>query len=411
MYYEMTEFHTGLPVILSPAPETPRIALAVAINGGVRRETIPGTAKLASRLLLKGTESRSAEELATELDERAIDLREITLADSNVLVAVFLTRELTAVLDLLEDIIFHSTFADFDKEVEKLRGEIRATLDLPSEIASDLLTRTLFSGYPYGHTGTRMLDSLDALSEEQVREWYTDGLHPSQMNVTMVGDFTPDEVVSQLDDTFADLAEHLPTPFSPIFFPAETDQLVTQARPEAQQAQVYQGWYAPPLGAAEQAAMGVMNTILGAAGLSSRLFSELRDKQGLAYSVRSQYIPMRQVGEFLVSIGTSPENVTRARQGFSEQITRMQNEPVSLDELQNAKGRMRGTFVLAHETTSQQCLDMALNHINGMGPDYSEQLLQRIEGITVADVQAAAQRLQPPSVTAVVAREDALPTE
>lgn len=409
MQYEITEFHTGLPVILSSIPQTPRVALAVTINGGVRRETLPGTAKLAGRLLLKGTEQRSAEELANELDARAIELRDITLADSTILLAVFLTRELPAVLDILEDVLFHSTFADFEKEREKLSGEIRASLDLPSELAQDLLTRTLFAEHPYGHTGTRMLDALAGLSEDMVHEWFTSGMNPRQMNVTVVGDIAQDELLPQLDDAFADLVERLPAPFIPTLTPVAHDQVVTQARPDAQQAQIYQGWYAPPVGSEEQAAMSVMNTILGAAGLSSRLFTELRDKQGLAYTVRSQYAPMRQTGQFLVSIGTSPENIERARQGFTAQIARIQNEPVALEELQNAKGRLRGTYVLAHETTCQQCLDMAIGQINGLGPDYSEQLLQRIEGVTVADVQAAAQRITAPSVTAIVASEDALP--
>ena len=408
MHYDMIEFHTGLPVILSPSPETPRMALAVTINGGVSREKIPGTAKLAGRLLLKGTETRNAEALANELDERAIEIRDITLGDCTILLAVFLNRELPAVLNILEDILFHSTFADFEKEREKIAGEIQSSLDMPAEIANDLLFRTLFADHPYGHTGTQILQSLPQLDEETVRAYHGDGLFPPQMNVTLVGDFVPDEVVPQLDDTFADLFERLPGLYLPGFAPLKENQLVTQARPDAQQAQVFQGWYAPPVGSDAQAATTVMNTILGAAGLSSRLFVELRDKQGLAYSVRSQYIPMRQTGQFMVSIGTSPENIDKARHGFAEQISRMQQEPISLEELENAKGRLRGTYTLSHETNNQHCLDMAIGQINQLGPDFSYQLLQRIAGVTVADVQTAAQQIAPPSVTAIVANEEVI---
>lgn len=409
MQYEITELYTGLPVILSRVPDTPRMALAVTIRGGIIREPVPGMSKLASRLLLKGTEQRSAEALARELDERAIDLHEIVLSDCAILQAVFLNRELPNVLNILEDVLLHSTFADFTKEATKLSGEIRAALDVPSEIAQDLLSRTLFPNYPYGNTGTRMLDAMPNMTEEDTKAWYYEGLDPRRMNITLVGDFMPDEVIPQLDDTFADLLAPLPGETIPPFIPLEHDQIVTQAKQDAQQAQVYQGWYAPQTGAEEQAPMIVMNTLLGGAGLSSRLFTELRDKQGLAYSVRSQYVPMRQVGEFLVSIGTSPENIDKARRGFTEQITRLQNEPITIDELQHAKGRSQGVWILGHETTSQQCLDMAIYHIYGMGPGYSEELLQRIMGVTIADVQAAAQRITSPSVTAIVAREDALP--
>lgn len=406
--FENIELDSSLPVLLTPLPATPRMALAVTFDGGVRREAQPALAKLAGRLLLKGTEQRSAEALATELDERGIEIREMTMADCSVLLLVFLNRDLPYALEILRDILFHSTFADFEKEREKLAGEIQACLDYPAEVAQDLLVRTLFAGHPYGHSGQRMLEALPSLSASAVQQWYADGLNPRQMNVTLVGDFEPDAVIPRLEETFSDLVSRLPASYTPELIPRADSCVVTQARKDAQQAQIYQGWYAPAIGTVEQAAMMTMNTILGAAGLSSRLFTELRDKQGLAYSVRSQYVPMRQTGEFIVSIGTSPENIERARNGFSEQILRMQAEPITQEELDGAKGRMRGTWVLAHETTCQYCLDMAISHIHGLGPDYSRQLLQNIEEVTVSEVQTAAQKITPPSVTAIVAREEAL---
>lgn len=409
MAYELTELTGGIPAILSPMLNTPRTALAVAMGGGASREGLSGTAKLAGRLLQKGTERRNADELARELDERAIDIREVVLADCLVVVAIFLTREFDAALELLEDMLFHSTFTDFAKEKDKLIGETQAALDHPSEMAHDLLNRTLFAGHPYGHTGTRVLEEVDNLNADAVRRWYYDGLMPGRMNVTLVGNIAPQAVVSHLSDIFGNVPAREPATPTPAPERVEGDRVVTKARANAQQAQVYRGWYAPPLGADIQPAMAVMNTILGAGGLSSRLFVELRDKQGLAYSVRSQYIPMRQCGEFLVSIGTSPENIAKARQGFADQIARLQNEPITQDELDFARGRLHGVYVLGHETASQRCMDMAISHINGMPPDYGEQFLTRIDQVTIPEVQAAAQTITAPSVTAIVAREDALP--
>jgi len=411
MQYELTNLPDGMPLILVPRPNTPRMALAVAIGGGVAREPLAGTAKMAGRLLEKGTERRSAEELAREMDERAIDVRPLVLADSMIVVAVFLNRELDNALDLLEDILFHSTFADFEKEREKLTGEIQASLDHPGELAHDLLTRAMFAGHPYGHSGTRVLEDIGKLRRDDARSWYYNGLNPQRMNVALVGDFTPEAVTPKLSAIFANLANHIPGSTAPPVTPRTGDRVVTQARTNAQQAQVLRGWYAPPVGSEQQAAMTVMNLILGGAGLSSRLFTELRDKQGLAYSVRSQYVTMRLAGEFVVSIGTSPENIARARRGFAEQITRMQQDPITPEELDFARGRLSGTFVLGHETNSQHCLDIAVSQINGLPPDYSEQLTRRTQKVTIPEVQAAAQAITSPSITAIVAREDALPEE
>ena len=410
MDYTLTNLANGLPVILSAATDTPRSALAICIRGGIAREDYPGIARMASRLLLKGTTHRDAETLAHELDARAIETRELALPDCQVLTATFLHRELPAVVDLLADMLRHSTFADFEKEREKWVGEINASLDLPAEMAQDLLVRTLFAGSPYGYTSTRVLETLPALPADAVPRWYADGLRAGAMCVALVG-VDPDEALPRLADAFTPLTgDGLPADM-PVPAPPAADRLVTQARADAQQAQIFQGWLAPPLGSAEQAATAVMNTVLGGGGLSSRLFLELRDKQGLAYSVRSMYAPLRRVGELIVSIGTSPENIARARQGFTEQITRMQQEPISIEELLFAKGRLAGAYVLSHETSTQQCLDMAINACHGMGPDYSERLLAQMQAVTIADVQAAAQRLHAPSVTAIVAREDALPAE
>jgi predicted Zn-dependent peptidase len=409
MEFRAQRLANGLRMLSVEVPDTPRLALAVAIDGGVRREPTPAMAKLASRLWLKGTARRDAEALARELDARAIDLREIVLADCMVLMAVFLPRELPAALDILQDILQHSTFADFDKERTKMTGEIQSALDLPAEVAQDLLVSTLFERHPYGNSSTRMLQALPTLSMAPVRDFYYAGLTPARMVVGVAGAFEESEVFPRVEEAFSALPQQEVQPVMPPLQITEGDRVVTRAHADAQQAQVYRAWLAPAHGAPEQPAFTVMNTILGAGGLSSRLFVELRDKQGLAYAVRSQYVPMRQAGEFVVSIGTSPENIARARDGFAEQIARMQHEPITLDELMFAKGKMRGTFVLAHETASQQCLDLVINAVNDRPPDFSEQLLERIMGVTVADVQAAAQQITAPSVTAVVAREEALP--
>jgi len=409
MQCELTALPNELPVILLPMAETPRAALAICIRGGISRELQPGVAKLASRLLLKGTATRSAEALALELDARAIELREYALPDCQVLTATFLTRELPAVVELLADMLRSSTFDDFDKEREKLFGEINASLDLPADSAQDLLIRTLLDGNPYGHTGTRVLETLPGLEEAQVRTWFADGMQARAMNITLVGDFSAASVLPLLAEHFGGIPVEMSPVEIPPFIPLERDLVVTRPRADAQQAQIYQGWYSAPLGSPAQPALAVMNTVLGAGGLSSRLFVELRDKQGLAYSVRSSYTPLRLTGEFIISIGTSPENIARARAGFTEQLTRLQQEPITQEELLFAKGKLAGTFILAHETTTQHCLDMAISQINGMGADYSERLLERMQAVTIADVQAAAQSIVSPSVTAIVAREDALP--
>lgn len=414
MPYSLISLPGALPAIISTMPDTPRIALALSMRGGSAREIIPGVAKLAGRLLLKGTEKRTAEQLALELDEHAIDLHESTYLDNQFLSVKFLPREFTRVLEIISDIIFNTTFADIKREKELMLGEITASFDMPAEIARDLLLRTLFADHPYGHSGSKILEALPyaEISPALLRDWFDAGLNSTEMNVCAVGDFNAEEITAQLIDTFSPLQQkaaiNIPADFT---LNISSDRLVTQAKNDAQQAQIQQAWAAPPLGDKQQAALTVMNTIFGSAGLSSRLFTELRDKQGLAYTVRSQYAGMKQCGLFSISIGTSPGNITKARTGFIEQLTRLQQEPVSDEELANAKGRLRGTMILGQETTSQICQEMAMNHINGLGVEYSQQLLVEIDAVSSDDVQRVAQLFESPSITAIVAPEEYLPKE
>ncbi len=402
---QTTQLSSGLPVLFQYAPGTPRMALAVTFAGGRMREGVPGTAQLAGHLLLKGTAKRSAEALAQELDAHAIILQDMLLNDLSVLSAIFLNRELAHTLEIINDVLTGSTFADFEKEKMRLLGAINTSLDGPRELAGDLLGSTLFAGHPYGFTGTAVLAAAEKLDVEESRSIVTAQQFPAGMNITLVGDVDLAEVLPLLEAAFGSLTAGQPLPVFAAPVPLSKDILVKQTRPDAQQAQVFQGWHAPALGAPEQAAFSVMNTILGVGGLSSRLFRELRDKQGLAYTVRSQYNLSRLCSEFAVTIGTSPENIEKAQRGFTEQIVRMQQELVSDDELSGAKGRLRGNHVLSHETNNQHCLDYALKHIIGVGPDYGARLLEKVETVTKEQVQTAAQLLVGPSVTVIVAPE------
>lgn len=409
MSFETTELTNGLPVVVSPAPGTPRVAICVAIRGGARTQDAPGVAGLATRLLLKGTRTRTAEQIAEEIDRRAIELDEISGSEHLMLRATCLNSQLEATLELMADLLQNSTFADFPKEAARLAGEIQSHLDQPRERARDLFMRTLFPGHPYGHTGTLVLQHLSSLDADRVRAWYFRQLSARQMNCVVVGDVSPDWLVPRLEARFGGIPARdggpseppLPAPVPPV--------TATEAKAEAYQAQVYQGWYAPGFHSSDRAPLAALNTVLGAGGLSSRLFVELRDRQGLAYTVRSGYSAFSDAGVFSLYIGTSPGNIQRAIAGFREQVDRLRNERIPEGELDHAKGHLEGEYVLSHETNLQRCTDYAVHHIVGLGLDYSARFLAEIRAARTEDLQRVAQQyLSPDPVTAVVATQDAL---
>lgn len=409
MKFETTELSNGLPVIVSPAPGTPRVAICISMRGGSRTEPRPGIAGLAARLLLKGTKKRSAEEIALEMDSRAIDLDEISGAEHLMLRATCLNSQLDPTLDLMQDLLANSTFEDLPKEAAKLAGEIQASLDQPRERARDLFLRTMFPGHPYGATGTEVLKALPGLEVEQVRTWYGHQWGAGNMNIVVVGDVSPDHLVPRLEERFGAVPAHGGDLKAPEVPKVPRPVIATEVKAEANQAQVYQGWYAPGYGDGGRAALSALNTILGAGGLSSRLFVELRDKQGLAYTVRSGYSTFTDVGLFSMYIGTSPDNIQRAIEGFGQQVARLYEEEIPESELEHAKGHLQGEFVLSHETNTQRCTDFAIHHILGLGLDFTARFLEEVIAVRPEDMRSVAQKhLSSPPVTAVVATAEAL---
>jgi predicted Zn-dependent peptidase len=153
----------------------------------------------------------------------------------------------------------------------------------------------------------------------------------------------------------------------------------------------------------DYAPMAVLNTILGAAGLSSRLFLELRDKQGLAYTVRSSYETYRYKGLFSLYIGTEPKNKEKCLKGFAEEVDKLVNVRVSAEELEDAKRNMLGRRSVFLETAHQQANYIGANYTLGRTLEEIENVPELIEAVTSADIQRVAEKyLTQPALTSIV---------
>ncbi len=185
-----------------------------------------------------------------------------------------------------------------------------------------------------------------------------------------------------------------PTPANP-----GTRRVIEQA---AQQTQILAGGLAPSLSQPDHAAVKVLSTILGG-GMAGRLFVELRDKRGLAYTAASYYDPVRDPGALILYLGTAPENAAKAEEGLRREIDRVRTDPVSDDELRRAKGYLLGRYTMDRRTNEREAWYLAFYEVEGVGQDYSERYRKAVETVTPADVlRVAKQYLE--KVTTVVLR-------
>lgn len=370
---------------------TPRIALTIniAIN---KPEKHAGTYSLMNRLLLQGTKKYSNTELAKILDENAIEFCTDMKQDYLRFRFLCLNEDFDLAIEILDDIINNSTFEEFDKEKEKMRGEIVADLDSARVKVSDAFTKTIYENHFYGNTYTKMLENLDNITKEDVINSYKQILTEGKKVIAVVGSIDFDNVKNKLENTLGQL-ENNNIKNTEITKPElQSAKRFDVIKEDANQAQILQGWIIPNFYSEDYPAIALINTILGASGLSSRLFLELRDKKGLAYTVRSSCETKALCAVFSIYIATEPSNIDISLAGFKEEIDKIKNVLVSDEELNNAKNNIIGKQQFITETNLQQSSTLAYYGIMGLGFDYQSKIIEKVKSVTPEQIKECANK-------------------
>lgn len=403
-----TTLDNNIPVVIKHNKNTPRIAMCFYFKIE-EPEKKAGTYTLLNRLFLQGTTKRSAELLAQELDENAIDCYSEMKHDFIRFKLQCLNEDFEKGLDILEDIIKNSTLDDFEKEVIKMKGEIQAELDDPKAKAMDGFFRNIFKNHPYGHTYTKVLEDIDSITFNEVKETYEKLLSESSKTISVVGDIDSEKANDLLKRHFNTLKNkqcaesQIPTPV------LENSETIKIEKNDASQAQIIQGWHVPTIYSKDYAPLMVMNTMLGASGLSSRLFLELRDKKGLAYVVRSNYETHDKGAIFTVYIATEPQNIKTSLEGFKVELDKIKNIPITEQELENAKNNLIGKRQFFTETNIQQSSLIAYYMDKGLGADFENQLIDSIQKVSTSDISRVANAyIKDPTILTVLAPKEYL---
>ena len=378
----------GIKTCVKQNINTPRVALTLnlLIN---EEEKFAGEYTMMNRLLLKGTTNYSSEELAAILDENAIELYTEMKYDYLRFRFTCLNEDFEKALSVLSDIILNSTFEEFDKETEKLKGELIAELDTAKVKISDLFTKTIYKNHLYGHSYTRILEDLDKITKEDVVNSFKKILTTSKKTIVLAGDIEENGLLEKylgILPASTNNDSNIPQPEKLVKDYAEI------IKNDANQAQIIQGWRVGTIKDDEYTTLMLLNIILGASGLSSRLFLELREKKGLAYTVRTVYETHLKSAVFSIYIGTEPGNIQTSIDGFKEEIEKIKNIPVSEEELHNAKNNLIGKQQYLFETNTKQANILAYYSILGKDFDFRDSVLKRVKQITAKDIQDCANK-------------------
>ena len=406
---EESKLQNGATLLYTPISTAPRLAFSMFLPGGNLLDSVPGLSDMVDRLLMKGTATRTQEQISIEIDGLTLEVDTDTKRDYTAIHATMLEEDLDASFELIADFFYNATFSEFEREKQKVSGEVMMDLDSPKSRASDQFMRRIFQDSAYGTVGSLILEHLPKMdSLDVVKAHYQGAFNPKNLIVSVAGNISADKVARVIERYFP--ADDRPvSAISPALesricgLTIERDELVTFPRDDSSQAHIYKGWLMPNARHEDFGAISVLNTILGGAGLSSRLFLELRDKQGLAYNVRSTYESYRFKGLFYLYIGTEPGNKDKCLKGFIEEVGKLVDIPVGEQELEDAKRNILGRRSVFLETAHQQANYIGANYTLGRSLADIERVPAQIEAVTAADVQRVAQTyLTKPAVVSIV---------
>ncbi|MBI5154268.1 insulinase family protein [Candidatus Poribacteria bacterium] len=351
-----------------------------------------GRTQLMAQLLTKGTARRSSNEIAEALAGMGAEVSASAAQDSVSVSLRCVRSDLEDAMDIYSDVLRNPVFPieELRTERQRLLAQIRIRDDSSAQAAFKRFRRALFKNHPYGRPVEGEPETVAGLTQADVAEAHSFVFRPDRMIVAIVGDITFEDALELMTKHFGTMmpgGEELVTA-SKTFSPAGSRE---EFQRKVEQGFIALGTFAPAVDHADAPAVDVAAALLGQ-GMSSRLFSELRDKRGLAYSVGATAQNYLHGGFFATYIGTSPATLDQSLDGLWEQVSLLRDEPVRPEELDRAKAYLVGGYLRRHETNAQQAHFLAWWHATGLGIAHDREYPEKLKAVTTRDIMRVANK-------------------
>ena len=384
MQYNIHTLSNGLRIIHEPSSS--KVAYCgFAVDAGTRdeAENEQGMAHFVEHLIFKGTRKRKAWHILNRMENVGGDLNAYTNKEETVIYSAFLTEHFGRALELLADIVFHSTFPqnEIEKETEVIIDEIQSYEDTPSELIFDDFEDMIFRNHPLGRNILGRPDLLKKFRSEDAMAFTSRFYQPSNMVFFVLDDFNFQKIVRQVEKLLVDLplvtVENQRT-IPPLYVP---EQLVVHK--ETHQAHVMIGSRGYNAYDDKRTALYLLNNILGGPGMNSRLNVSLRERRGLVYTVESNLTSYTDTGAFCIYFGTDPEDVDTCLKLTYKELKRMRDVKMTSSQLMAAKKQLIGQIGVASDNNENNALGMAKTFLHYNKYESSESVFRRIEALTV----------------------------
>jgi predicted Zn-dependent peptidase len=394
----------GLVVITETMQHVRSVSVGIWVRNGSRREALSenGLAHFMEHMVFKGTERRSAEDIAREMDSVGGMLDAFTSKEQICFNAKVLDDHLPIAFDVIADLVLRPKFDsdDVHKERQVVLEEIKMDLDNPEYLLHDIFTRGFWPEHSLGRPILGTPATVRKFDQGALRKRFQNWFAPDHILVTAAGNITHKQVLELVEKEFGHLQpvggreeDAVPSTAAPINLETKRD---------LEQVHICVGVPSLPLAHQRRFGVAVLNNLLGG-GMSSRLFQKIREKQGLAYAVFSELTPYSDTGMLSVYAGTGKETLGKVLDLTIAEFRAMKESPVTQEELLRAKNHLKGSLMLSLESTSSRMSNLARQELYFHRFSSLDEILASIEAVTREEVQTLAQEFfKPEQIAATV---------
>jgi len=412
--YDIVKLSNGVRLISEHIPYVRSVSVGIWIGTGSMHERAEesGLSHFLEHMLFKGTEKRSARDIAEAMDAIGGQINAFTSKECTCYYAKVIDEHLPTAVDVLSDLALHGALSEpeMDKERGVILEEISMLEDTPEDLVHDLLLESVFDGNTLAQPILGKSSGIAGYTRDDLARYYAAHYRPDNCVVSVAGNFQPDELLSLIDGALGGWSagnKPDPIPFVECFYPN-----LTVRSKDIEQVHLCLGFPGVPLGSGDVYAASILNNLFGG-GMSSRLFQRIREELGMAYSVYSYPTMFPGCGLFTLYAGTSPQHTDEVLRQLRKETARLMSEGITQDEFVMAREQLKGSYILGLESSASRMSNIGRSLLLLGYVRSDEEVLESIARVTPDDVmKVAGDILLKPHGASVVGRDaDTIPRD